>query len=39
MRVTYDEWRADARDGLLSQGFNGESRSTMVISSALEDAW
>ena len=35
----YDEWRADARDDLLSHGFNGESRSTNVISNALEDVW
>ena len=35
----YDEWRADAREDLISHGFNGESRSTNVISNVLEDVW
>ena len=34
-----DEWQSGARDDLLSHGYNGESRSTNVISNVLEHVW
>jgi hypothetical protein len=35
----YDEWRSEARENLISNGFIGESCSSNVISNALEDVW
>jgi len=35
----YDEWQSGARDDLLGHGYNGESRSTNVISNVLEHVW
>jgi hypothetical protein len=34
-----DEWQSGARDDLLGHGYNGESRSTNVISNVLEHVW